>query len=94
MLHPSLDDLVHQLFTVSADGGDGDDGGEHKSLPVRLDRPCHRESCAAGEQNLQIYNIVRKIIVMIIVIIIIMIIVIIIIMIFLTIMTLLHPWTS
>ena len=59
MLHPSLDGLVQQLFTVSADGGDGDDGGEHKSLPVRPDRPCHRESCAAGEQKLQIYNLTK-----------------------------------
>ena len=25
--------LIQQLFTASADGGDGDDGGEHKSLP-------------------------------------------------------------
>ena len=59
MLHPSLDGLVQQLFTVSADGGDGDDGGEHKSLPVRPDRPCHRESCAAGDQKLQIYNLTK-----------------------------------
>ena len=43
---------LQQLLTASADGGDGDDGGEHKSLPVRPDRPCHRESCAAGEQKL------------------------------------------
>ena len=52
-------DPIKQFFTVSADGGDGDDGGEHKSLPVRPDRPCHRESCAAGEEKLQIYNLTK-----------------------------------
>ena len=52
-------DPIKQFFTVSADGGDGDDGGEHKSLPVRPDRPCHRESCTAGEKKLQIYNLTK-----------------------------------